>query len=151
MTSAQRIVRLRMSVIDPSNSRVCWIAPVGQGSTQRPQNMHLASSMSNCVIARSFGFVGSFSREIWMQLIGQVRSQTWQPVQMLRSTSRKPRYRGGSISGSGSGVRSGYWTVIGRLNRCDSVMDMPCQKDLTVSLMEPVYSRTVVVGIFVGA
>ena len=26
---------------EPSNSRVCWMAPVGQGSTHRPQNMHL--------------------------------------------------------------------------------------------------------------
>ena len=63
--SAQRMVRFRMSDIDPSNSRVCWIEPVGQGSTQSPQNMHFASSMSNCVTTRCFGFAGSFSSVIW--------------------------------------------------------------------------------------
>jgi hypothetical protein len=76
---------------DPSNSRVCWIEPVGQGSTQSPQNMHFASSMSNWVTRRCFGFAGSFSRLIWMQPIGQARSHAWHPVQMSTSTSRKPR------------------------------------------------------------
>ena len=76
---------------DPSNSRVCWIAPVGQGSTHRPQYMHLASSMSNLVTRRCLGLAGSFSRLIWMQPMGQARSQAWQPVQIEASTSRKPR------------------------------------------------------------
>ena len=47
--------------------------------------------MSNWVTTRCFGLTGSFSRLIWMQLMGQARSQAWQPVQMLASTSRKPR------------------------------------------------------------
>jgi len=80
-----------MSDWEPSNSRVCWMEPVGQGSTQRPQNMHLASSMSNWVTTRCLGLAGSFSRLIWMQAMGQARSQAWQPVQMVASTSRKPR------------------------------------------------------------
>src|SRR6266545_5819111 len=138
-----------MSRRDPSNSRVCWIEPVGQGSTQRPQNMHFASSMSNCVTTRCFGFAASFSSVIWMQPIGHARSHAWQPVQIAASTSRNPRYRGGSMSRTAIGVRSGYWTVIGRRTRCESVIDSPCQKDTTVSLMAPVYSRTVVVGMVV--
>ena len=77
--------------VDASNSRVCWMEPVGQGSTQSPQNMHFASSMSNCVTARSFGFAGSFSIVIWMQPMGQARSQAWQAVQIDASTSRNPR------------------------------------------------------------
>jgi hypothetical protein len=65
--------------------------PVGHCSTQRPQYMHFASSMSNCVQYRSFGLAGSFSRVIWMQPIGQARSQAWQTVQIVVSTSRNPR------------------------------------------------------------
>ena len=53
--------------------------------------MHLASSMSNWVTTRCLGFAASFSSSIWMQLMGQARSQAWQPVQMSTSTSRKPR------------------------------------------------------------
>src|SRR5512138_3633590 len=51
------------------------------------------------------------------------------------------------MSRTGSGVRSGYWTVIGRRARCESVMDMPCQKDTIVSLMAPAYALTVMVAI----
>src|SRR5512133_2322637 len=51
------------------------------------------------------------------------------------------------MSRTGSGVRSGYWTVIGRRARCESVMDRPCQKDTTVSLMAPAYVLTVMVAI----
>ncbi|GAO04343.1 hypothetical protein PSR1_03237 [Anaeromyxobacter sp. PSR-1] len=80
-----------MCLCVPSNSRVCWIEPVGQGSTHRPQNMHFASSMSNWVTTRCFGLAASFSSEIWMQPIGQARSQAWHPVQMPVSTSRNPR------------------------------------------------------------
>ena len=47
------------------------------------------------------------------------------------------------MSRTGSGVRSGYWTVVGRRARYESVIDSPCQKDFTVSRMAPVYSRTV--------
>jgi len=53
--------------------------------------MHFASSMSNCDTTRCFGLAGSLSRTIWMQLMGQARSQAWQPVQICASTSRKPR------------------------------------------------------------
>ena len=91
MGSAQRKTRLRTERWVASNSRVCWMEPVGQGSTHRPQNMHLASSMSNWVTTRCLGFAGSFSSSMEMQLMGQARSQAWQPVQMSTSTSRKPR------------------------------------------------------------
>jgi hypothetical protein len=47
------------------------------------------------------------------------------------------------MSRTGYGVRSGYWIVIGRRRRCERVIDRPCQKDVTVSLMAPVYSLTV--------
>src|SRR5690242_16478040 len=55
------------------------------------------------------------------------------------------------MSRTASAVRSGYCTVIGRRTRCESVMERPCQKDTTVSLMAPVYSRTVVVAMVVPA
>src|SRR5512138_3712567 len=55
------------------------------------------------------------------------------------------------MSRTASGVRSGYCTVIGRRKRCESVMESPCQKDVTVSLMAPVYSVTVVVAMVVPA
>ncbi len=46
---------------DPSNSRVCWMEPVGQGSTQSPQNMHFASSMSNCVMTLCWKYLVPFA------------------------------------------------------------------------------------------
>jgi hypothetical protein len=48
------------------------------------------------------------------------------------------------MSRTGSGVRSGYWTVVGRRSRYEKVIDRPCQNDLTVSRKEPLYSRSVV-------
>ncbi|GAO04342.1 hypothetical protein PSR1_03236 [Anaeromyxobacter sp. PSR-1] len=47
------------------------------------------------------------------------------------------------MSRTGMGVRSGYWTVVGRRARYESVIERPCQKDFTVSRMAPVYARTV--------
>jgi hypothetical protein len=47
------------------------------------------------------------------------------------------------MSRTGIGVRSGYWIVVGRRARYESVIDNPCQKDFTVFRMAPVYSRTV--------
>src|SRR5207253_5069806 len=46
-SGTNRRVRLLKCITAPSNSRVCWMAPVGQGSTQSPQYMHLPMSMSN--------------------------------------------------------------------------------------------------------
>src|SRR4029079_6730029 len=87
----------------PSNSRVWRMAPVDSNlhaSTHRPQYMHLPMSMSQRLMA-CFFVAGSFTRSIAMHSIGQARSQRLQPVQMSICTSRKPRYRGGGISGNG--------------------------------------------------
>ena len=68
------------------------MAPVGQGSTQSPQYMHLPMSMSNRSM-RSLGviFPSPFKMSMLMTEMGQARSQAWHAVQMSMSTSRKPR------------------------------------------------------------
>ncbi|OLE62278.1 MAG: hypothetical protein AUG04_10685 [Deltaproteobacteria bacterium 13_1_20CM_2_69_21] len=71
-SGTNRSVRLLKCITAPSNSRVCWMAPVGHGSTHSPQYMHLPMSML-------------------MTEMGHARSQAWHAVQMSMSTSRKPR------------------------------------------------------------
>ncbi len=79
-------------MVAPSNSRVCWMAPVGQGSTHRPQYMHLPMSMSNrSMFSLGWVFPSPLTMSMLMTEIGQARSQAWQAVQMSMSTSRKPR------------------------------------------------------------
>src|SRR5437667_2716108 len=91
-SGTNRSVRLLKFITAPSNSRVCWMAPVGQGSTQSPQSLHLPISMSNRSI-RSFGvvFPSPLMMSMLMTAMGQARSQAWHAVQMSMSTSRKPR------------------------------------------------------------
>ncbi len=66
--------------------------PVGHGSTQSPQYMHLPMSMSNRSM-RSLGviFPSPLRMSILITAMGQARSQAWQAVQVSMSTSRKPR------------------------------------------------------------
>jgi len=93
------------------------MAPVGQGSTQSPQYMHLPMSMSNRSM-RSLGviFPSPLRMSMLMTEMGQARSQAWHAVQMSMSTSRKPRYRAGMVSLTGTDIRSGYCEVIGFRN-----------------------------------
>src|SRR3954464_1337141 len=91
-SGTKRSTRLLKNWTEPSNSRVCWMAPVGQGSTQSPQYMHLPMSMSNRSM-RSLGvvFPSPFKMSMLMTWMGQARSQAWHAVQMSMSTSRNPR------------------------------------------------------------
>src|SRR3972149_3768651 len=97
------------------------MAPLGQGSQHKAQNMHLLTSISNLVIYRFFLSSGSRSTSMEMHSTGQESWQTLQAVQMSRLTSKEARARSGSCHFS-----SGYWRVMEGLSKYCKVTRILC-------------------------
>jgi hypothetical protein len=103
------------------------MAPVDSSlhaSTQRPQYMHLAMSMSKRLIA-CFLVAGSFTRSMAMHSMGQGPLAALAAGADVHLHLEEAAVAGGSISETGRSVLSGYWTVMGSRKRCENVTAMP--------------------------